>query len=154
MLATSFDPRRSSAHRSADPNTSVIADSQHPLESASSAEDIDADLPLHLSIWQSLRCFFSPAILLLCSASCIRQTAAYAWTYNSKLYNDIYYPEYDIGLYLFSGSVIGGSIGIISGGCVSDRFVQRMGIQARVLVIVISQVISSTVHVKDVELTV
>ena len=76
-------------------------------------------------------------------------SAGFSWSYNSKLYHDTYYPDFDIGLYLFFTSVIGGSIGMIVGGAVSDGIVKKVGVQARAWVLAVSQVISSMFHVKE-----
>jgi len=43
-------------------------------------------------------------------------------------------------MYLFFTSIVGGSIGIITGGVVSDRIVKRVGIHARAWVLAVSQV--------------
>ena len=69
--------------------------------------------------------------------------AGFTWSYNSQLYHDTYYPTFDIGLYLFFTSIIGGSIGILIGGVVSDKIVKKVGIQARAWVLAVSQVICS-----------
>ena len=70
-------------------------------------------------------------------------TAGYSWAYNAQLYHDTYYPDFNVGLYLFFTSLIGGSIGIIMGGIVSDRIVKKVGVQARAWVLAVSQVTSS-----------
>ena len=72
--------------------------------------------------------------------------AGYAWAYNAQLYHDIYYPDFDIGLYLFFTSIIGGSIGIVVGGIVSDRIVKKVGVQARAWVLSVSQVIQCSIR--------
>ena len=65
----------------------------------------------------------------------------YSWAYNAQLYHDTYYPDFDVGMYLFITSIVGGSIGILVGGVVSDRIVKRVGVQARAWVLATSQVI-------------
>ena len=70
--------------------------------------------------------------------------AGFAWSYNAQLYNETYYPDSSSGLYLCIATVIGGSVGLVMGGCVSDRIVAKFGIHARVWIIVVSQVTSSS----------
>jgi len=74
MVATTFDPRDRllRLQLGLDSNQSVSQDSQKPLESSSS--EVDSIPPFRLAVCYGLRCFFSPIMLLLCLASCIRQT--------------------------------------------------------------------------------
>ena len=69
--------------------------------------------------------------------------AGFSWAYNSQLYFDSYYPGYDVGLWLFLVSIVGGSSGILIGGVVSDRVVKRTGLQARAWVLAASQTVAS-----------
>ena len=79
--------------------------------------------------------------------------AGYSWGNNSQLYHDTYFPDFNVQLYLFFTSIIGGSIGIIVGGIVSDRVVKRVGLQARAWVLALSQVIQMFWAVDDSKLT-
>ena len=76
-------------------------------------------------------------------------SAAFTWSYNAQLYHDTYYPNFDIGLYLFFTSIIGGSIGVIVGSVVSDRIVAKVGTKARVWIVAVSQVTSSVSLIKN-----
>jgi len=134
MLGTTSDPRKHGRQQSDDQRKDSVS-----LDSPQQDE----------SIWKGLGYFFTPSVLVLCFASCVRQIAGFSWSYNSKLYHDTYYPDFDIGLYLFFTSVIGGSVGMIVGGAVSDGIVKKVGVQARAWVLAVSQVISSMFHVKE-----
>ncbi|CAL8071526.1 unnamed protein product [Orchesella dallaii] len=83
-----------------------------------------------------------PEILILGLAACIRHSAGFCWGYNSALYFQTYYPDYDAGWWLTGISIGGGAIGSVCGGYLSDRLVNRLGISARALVLAGSQLIS------------
>lgn len=63
--------------------------------------------------------------------------------YNCDLFYREYFPDYDLGWWLFAVTVVIGSIGVVAGGVISDKFVSKMGIKSRVLVLAISQLIAS-----------
>ncbi|KAK6625807.1 hypothetical protein RUM43_006106 [Polyplax serrata] len=86
---------------------------------------------------------FQPRVLLLCLAASIRHTGGMAFGYNCDLYYREYFPDYDLGWWLFAVTVVVGSIGVVAGGVISDKFVSKMGIKSRVLVLAISQLIAS-----------
>lgn len=65
------------------------------------------------------------------------------FAYNCDLYYQIYFPEYDLGWWLFAVTIIIGSIGVVVGGIVSDKFVAKMGIRSRVMVLAVSQIIAT-----------
>lgn len=69
-----------------------------------------------------------------------RFAAGFCWGYNSALYFQTYYPEYDAGWWLTGISIGGGALGSVVGGYISDRLVNRLGISARALVLAGSQV--------------
>ena len=64
------------------------------------------------------------------------------FAYNCDLYYQSYFPDYDLGWWLFAVTIVVGSIGVVFGGVVSDKFVAKMGIKSRVAVLAISQVSS------------
>ena len=70
-----------------------------------------------------LRSFKNPALAILLLGACVRHTAGYCWAYNTRLYFLTYYPEFDLGLWIFGCSVGGGSFGVFFGGYFSDRIV-------------------------------
>lgn len=65
------------------------------------------------------------------------------FAYNCDLYYELYFPDYDLGWWLFAVTIVIGSIGVVAGGVVSDKFVAKMGIRSRVAVLAISQLIST-----------
>ena len=67
------------------------------------------------------RSFLSPSMLILLLAAFFRHTAGYCWAYNTRLFFQFYYPDFDIGLWTFCASVFGGSFGVFAGGFFSDR---------------------------------
>ena len=64
------------------------------------------------------------------------------FAYNCDLYYREYFPDYDLGWWLFAVTIVVGSIGVVVGGVVSDKFVAKMGVRSRVAVLAISQVSS------------
>lgn len=54
-----------------------------------------------------------------------------------------YFPNVDLGWWLFAVTIGIGSIGVVVGGIVSDKIVKKMGVRSRVLVLALSQLIST-----------
>jgi len=77
------------------------------------------------------RSFLSPSMLILLVAAFFRHTAGYCWAYNTRLFFQFYYPDFDIGLWTFCASVFGGSFGVFAGGFFSDRLVKFLGLPSR-----------------------
>ncbi|CAK8673998.1 uncharacterized protein LOC143468815 isoform X3 [Clavelina lepadiformis] len=93
---------------------------------------------------KALKLFVSnPAILMLLLAASVRHTASFCWAYNTQIYFNLYYPEVDLGSWMLLCSIVGGSIGIASGGIISDLVVSKYGINTRLWVLVISQAVAS-----------
>lgn len=110
-----------------------------------------------------------PRIILLAIAASIRHCGGMTFAYNADLYYSIYFPDVDLGWWLFGVTIvigkfrfenravplcslyvkifiywkIAGSIGVVVGGIVSDKIVAKMGIKSRVAVLAISQLIST-----------
>ncbi|KAL0273122.1 UNVERIFIED_CONTAM: hypothetical protein PYX00_005874 [Menopon gallinae] len=84
-----------------------------------------------------------PRVILLCLAASIRHTGGMCFAYNCDLYYREYFPDYDLGWWLFAVTIVIGSIGVVAGGVISDKFVAKMGIKSRVAVLAISQLIAS-----------
>ena len=67
--------------------------------------------------------------------------AFYVWLYNC----DVYYESLgqraeEIGTYMSWSPVLGGSLGLVLGGYISDSITEKYGTNARLLVVIISQV--------------
>ncbi|GFG28793.1 hypothetical protein Cfor_03022 [Coptotermes formosanus] len=84
-----------------------------------------------------------PRVIMLCLAASIRHTGGLCFAYNCDLYYQNYFPDYDLGWWLFAVTIVVGSIGVVFGGVVSDKFVAKMGIRSRVAVLAISQLIAT-----------
>lgn len=76
-------------------------------------------------------------------AASIRHCGGMTFAYNADLYYNIYFPDVDLGWWLFGVTIGIGSIGVVIGGIVSDKIVAKMGIKSRVAVLAISQLIST-----------
>jgi len=137
MLLTLVDPRKRM-----ESYTAVKRAEEAENETTSSEDNIQE--VARTSIWNDIiKPFFHPCVLTLLLGACIRQTAGYSWGNNSQLYHDTYFPDFNVGLYLFFTSIIGGSIGILVGGIVSDRVVKKVGLQARAWVLCLSQLLAT-----------
>ncbi|KAK2167441.1 hypothetical protein NP493_1275g00004 [Ridgeia piscesae] len=88
-----------------------------------------------------LQPFTQPSVLLLCLAGSVRNAAGYVWAYNTQLYyQSVGETTATIGSYMSWIPLLGGSIGVILGGFISDRIVRRIGPRGRLIVLTISQV--------------
>nr|XP_039262749.1 protein spinster-like [Styela clava] len=84
-----------------------------------------------------------PSLMVLLIAACIRHSASYCFAYNAQLYFSEYYPTTKLGLWMTISSIVGGSIGIASGGLISDLIVVKHGVHTRMWVLAISQALAS-----------
>jgi hypothetical protein len=76
-------------------------------------------------------------------AASIRHCGGMTFAYNADLYYNTYFPDVDLGWWLFVVTVGIGSVGVVVGGVVSDKIVATMGIKSRVAVLAISQLIAA-----------
>ncbi|KAF7285511.1 hypothetical protein GWI33_010510 [Rhynchophorus ferrugineus] len=86
-----------------------------------------------------------PRIIMLCLAASIRHCGGMCFAYNCDLYYQQYFPDYDLGWWLFAVTIVIGSIGVVAGGVLSDKFVAKMGIRSRVVVLAASQILATPV---------
>lgn len=93
-----------------------------------------------ITLWQVLK---SPAMIMLMIAASIRHCGGMTFAYNADLYYNSYFPEYDLGWWLFAVTIGIGSIGVVVGGVVSDKIVAKMGIRSRAFVLALSQLIAT-----------
>jgi len=84
-----------------------------------------------------------PDLVMLMIAASIRHCGGMTFAYNADLYYSSYFPTVDLGWWLFVVTIGIGSIGVVVGGIVSDKFVKKMGVRSRVLVLALSQLIST-----------
>ncbi|XP_078082263.1 protein spinster-like [Mustelus asterias] len=100
-------------------------------------------LSMRQKVLQGLRPFTTPSLLLLCAAGSVRNAGGYVWAYNTQLYFNLYHSAADVGRWLSWIPLVGGCLGALSGGYISDRLVKRRGLYARVWVLVISQALAA-----------
>ena len=75
LLVTTSDPGKSPQQLTADQSQQFVdEDSGNPPADGTQDDEKASNRLFQSSIWLSLRCFFTPSILLLCLAACVRQT--------------------------------------------------------------------------------
>ena len=101
------------------------------------------DTPVAARTWQEL--LSNPAFLLLCLAGGIRNSGALIWATNTQLFfqNTRHASPADIGSYMSWIPAVAGSIGAVAGGYLADRVVKRRGLNARLLVMVLSNLMAA-----------
>lgn len=70
-------------------------------------------------------------------------TGGYSFAYNCDLYYRKYFPDYNLSWWLFLAVTVIGSIGVVAGGVISDKFVAKMGVKSRVFILGLSQIIAA-----------
>jgi len=79
--------------------------------------------------------FLQPAMFLLLLSASVRQLAGLSWANNNVNYFQQYYPDQEVGFYwLTVCSILGGSVGVVSGGFITDRLQARLGLHSRLWV--------------------
>lgn len=86
-----------------------------------------------------VKIFLSPSLLILCLAGSVRNAGGYVWAYNTQPYFDKYYPDVNLGYWMSWIPLVGGSLGVVLGGAISDKVIKNRGLYARVWVLVFSQ---------------
>ena len=89
-----------------------------------------------------LRMFLSPSLILLCIAGGIRNGAGLVFAYNV----DSFFTQYrhaNAAHYMSWIPLVGGTVGSLIGGIVSDRGEKAHGLVGRLVVLVLSQVVLS-----------
>ncbi|XP_078349964.1 MFS-type efflux pump MSMEG_3705-like [Oculina patagonica] len=89
------------------------------------------------------RTFIRPSLLILFLAGSIRNAGGYVWAYNTQPYFNKYYPNTNVGKYMSWIPLVGGSLGVVLGGFISDRLIKNRGFYMRVWVLIFSQVIAA-----------
>lgn len=93
-----------------------------------------------VKLWDAI---FNPAMILLMLAASIRHCGGMSFAYNADLYYNAYFPDVDLGWWLFAVTIGIGSVGVVVGGVVSDKIVAKMGVRSRAFVLAISQLIAT-----------
>lgn len=99
-------------------------------------------LPFLKRIVVLLKTFIMPGMLTLCIAGGVRNAGGYVWAYNTELFFEAsgYSPTH-IRNFMSWIPLVGGSIGAIVGGVISDLLVKGRGPYMRILVLIVSQVL-------------
>lgn len=88
-----------------------------------------------------LKTFVMPGMLMLCIAGGVRNAGGYVWGYNTQAFFQAEgYSDTTIASYMSVIPLVGGSLGAILGGIISDFLVKGRGATARIWVLMISQV--------------
>ncbi|XP_023322348.1 protein spinster homolog 1 [Eurytemora carolleeae] len=120
-----------------DPRCSQVGESKQGSRSG-------GGLPYFKSL---LRNFLSPSMIILLLAAFARHTAGLAWAYNTRLFFQTYYPDFDIVLWILCASVIGGSFGVFAGGFFSDRLVKHLGLPSRLWLLALCTLLAAPLAV-------
>ena len=89
---------------------------------------------------QVLKTFCMPGLAFLCFAAGIRNAGGYVWAYNTQPFFELFYPVDVITSYMSWIPLVGGSIGAIVGGIISDILANKGGPYLRTWVLIVSQV--------------
>ncbi|CAH0773939.1 unnamed protein product [Bemisia tabaci] len=84
-----------------------------------------------------------PRVLMLFVAAAIRHTGGLCFTYNADLFYREVFPDWDLSWMLFFVTFIIGAIGVVFGGMISDKVVEKYGTKTRVAVLAVSQLIAT-----------
>ena len=80
-------------------------------------------------------------LLLVCVGGGLRRGGLLVWVYNVKAYFQTYYCDGEVvGVFLSWVPLVGGSMGAITGGIISDRLAKQWGKMTRPCVLILSQV--------------
>jgi MFS family permease len=84
--------------------------------------------------------FLMPGMFVLCIAGGIRNAGGYVWAYNTEIFFENFYTKDTINRFMSWIPLVGGSLGAVVGGVISDLLVKGRGTMARIWVIVVSQI--------------
>ncbi|RUS76157.1 hypothetical protein EGW08_016069 [Elysia chlorotica] len=120
------------------------SESSSPTSSGETTGQGPAKIPLKTKAVLISKAFLSPSLLLLCLAGSIRNAGGYVWAYNTQPYFDaVGVSKETTGSYMSWIPLVGGSLGVLFGGFISDRIVKRRGLYARIFVLVASQFVAA-----------
>jgi len=113
---------------------------KEPERKSISENNGKADNAKKQNLWTVLT---TPAMIMLMIAASIRHCGGMTFAYNADLYYNNYFPDVDLGWWLSFVTIGIGSIGVVVGGIVSDKFVAKMGVRSRAFVLALSQLIAT-----------
>lgn len=100
----------------------------------------EAKLPFLKRVVLLLRTFFMPGMFILCIAGGIRNAGGYVWGYNTEIFFEQFYTKDQINHFMSWIPLVGGSLGAMVGGIISDILVKGRSPYMRIWVLIISQV--------------
>ena len=104
------------------------------------ASAADEKLPLGRRFYLLFTTFIMPGMFVLCLAGGIRNAGGYVWAYNTEIFFQEFYSRGTINKFMSWIPLVGGSLGAVVGGLISDLLVKNRGTTARIWVLVVSQV--------------
>ncbi|CAL1540212.1 unnamed protein product [Lymnaea stagnalis] len=115
------------------------------LEDSITTRPVHEDkIPWTTRLGRIFQTFLSPSLFLLCMAGSIRNAGGYVWAYNTQPYFEATNVSKEtVGSYMSWIPLVGGSLGVLFGGFISDRVVKRRGLYARIIVLVVSQFLAA-----------
>ena len=81
-----------------------------------------------------------PGMFILCIAGGIRNAGGYVWGYNTEIFFEQFYTKDQINHFMSWIPLVGGSLGAMVGGIISDILVKGRSPYMRIWVLIISQV--------------
>ncbi|PVD22103.1 hypothetical protein C0Q70_17907 [Pomacea canaliculata] len=113
-------------------------------EDAPNSHDSVLEMSPCQKLCRTLRMFSQPSLILLCLGGSLRNAAGYVWAYNSQPYFEaVGESKEQIGAFMSWVPLVGGSLGVILGGKISDVWVNKLGPISRVLVLTASQLVAA-----------
>jgi len=126
------DPRTCQNYSSSERKVSLIINNNNKMISTS---------PSYFRL--ILRTFSTPVIMILFLAASTRHTAGFTWLRNNVAYFNHYHPSIDIGYWSIISAIIGGCVGVFSGGFISDLLVSSYGVHSRLWILGAATIIAS-----------
>ena len=88
-----------------------------------------------------VKTFLFPGMFMLCIAGGIRNAGGYVWAYNTELFFQAQdFTDDQINHFMSWIPLVGGSLGAIFGGLISDILVKNRSTYVRIWVLIVSQV--------------
>lgn len=88
-----------------------------------------------------IKTFLYPGMFLLCIAGGVRNAGGYVWAYNTELFFQAQdFTNAQISHFMSWIPLVGGSLGAVFGGFISDLLVKNRSTYVRIWVLIVSQV--------------
>ncbi|CAD5115834.1 DgyrCDS4772 [Dimorphilus gyrociliatus] len=92
----------------------------------------------------AVKVFLRPSLLLLLLAGSIRNSGGYVWAFNTQpFFESLGQTRKQIGTFMSWIPLVGGSLGVLFGGLLSDLVVKRYGTYMRLAVLIVSQILAA-----------